>query len=64
MAANSTRNVALVNLCGIPPGARAVALNFTVTGGSASGNLRVYPAGIALPLASAINYIANKPPTT
>src|SRR4030095_4621950 len=34
----------LVGSCGIPPNARAVSLNVTVTQPQAAGNLRLYPA--------------------
>jgi uncharacterized repeat protein (TIGR01451 family) len=46
--------------CGVPYGARALALNVTVTQASASGNLRLYPAGIPVPLVSTINYGAGQ----
>ncbi|HEV8230927.1 MAG TPA: VCBS repeat-containing protein [Thermoanaerobaculia bacterium] len=42
--------------CGIPPSARAVALNLTVTQPSALGDFRFFPAGMAAPLASTINF--------
>ncbi len=42
--------------CGIPTSAVAVSINFTVTGFSSGGDLRVYPAGAALPLASIVNF--------
>jgi hypothetical protein len=56
LAANSTRNVALAGQCGLPAAARAVSLNVTVTGATAAGNLRLFPAGTALPLAATLNY--------
>lgn len=46
--------------CGVPYGARAVAVNVTVTQASASGNLRLYPAGMPVPLVSTINYGAGQ----
>jgi hypothetical protein len=42
--------------CGIPPSARAVALNLTVTQPAALGDFRIFAAGTAAPLASAINF--------
>jgi len=42
--------------CGIPPDAIALSFNLTVTQGTAGGDLRVYPAGVAAPLVSVINY--------
>jgi uncharacterized repeat protein (TIGR01451 family) len=45
--------------CGIPVGAAALSVNLTVTGGTAQGNLRLYPADVALPLVSTINFTAG-----
>ncbi len=42
--------------CGIPTSAVAVSINITVTGFSSGGDLRIYPAGATLPLASIINF--------
>jgi uncharacterized repeat protein (TIGR01451 family) len=42
--------------CGIDWGARALALNVTVTGATAAGNVRVYPAYSPVPNVSALNY--------
>lgn len=50
------RSFVLINRCGVPSTARAVALNVTVTEPGAAGFLTLYPAGIGLPLASTINY--------
>ncbi len=45
---------------GIPPGGvNAVFLNVTVTGPTAGGYLTVYPAGVARPLASNLNFTAG-----
>ena len=46
--------------CGVPTGAKAVSLNVTVTGSSATGNVRVYAAGAPAPSASTINYVAGQ----
>jgi pectate lyase len=56
LAANASRSFSLGTLCGIPAQARAVALNLTITGATSPGDLRVFPTGVSLPLASAINY--------
>jgi hypothetical protein len=57
LAANATRNFSLAaGACGVPVTARAVALNVTVTSATRVGNLRLFAAGAALPLASTINY--------
>ncbi len=42
--------------CGIPSTAVAISVNFTVTGFSGGGDLRIYPAGSPVPLASIINF--------
>lgn len=45
---------------GIPVEASAVAVNVTVTEGTAPSYLVVYPAGTARPLASSINFVADQ----
>jgi hypothetical protein len=40
--------------------ARAVAVNLTVTGATAAGDLRAYPGGTLLPAISSINYGAGQ----
>jgi hypothetical protein len=42
--------------CGIPTTALAISVNFTVTGFTGAGDIRVAPAGSTLPLASILNY--------
>jgi hypothetical protein len=56
LAANTVRTFPVANICGIPSSARAVAINLAVFFPSDGGDLRVYPAGQAAPLASAINF--------
>jgi len=51
-----TRSFTIAGQCGIPSGAEAVSFNFTITGGTAAGDLRFYPAGSVLPLVSTINW--------
>jgi hypothetical protein len=43
----------------VPLTARAVSLNLTVTAATSVGHLRLFPAGGAEPLASALNYAAG-----
>ena len=57
--ANSSRSFVFSGVCGIPTNATAIALNVTVTGASAAGDLRIYPGGSPAPMASAINYRAG-----
>jgi len=59
LAAGADRVFPLYNRCGIPPTARALSVNLTVTQPTANGNLRLYPAGIPLPLVSSVNYVAG-----
>jgi hypothetical protein len=56
LTAGVPRAFGVMNLCGVPASARAVALNLTVTGPTAAGHIRLYPAGPATPLVSAINF--------
>lgn len=63
LVANATRTFQLTGTvpgvpvqCGIPTFAKAVSVNFTVTGFSAAGDLRVFPAGGAVPATSIINF--------
>jgi len=51
-----SRSFPLAGSCGVPPDARTLSLNVTVTSPTHQGNLRIYPAGSALPLVSTINY--------
>jgi hypothetical protein len=46
--------------CGIGYGARSLALNVTVTGATAAGNVRVYPAYSPIPNVSVVNYAAGQ----
>lgn len=56
IAGLNERTFVMENRCGIPVGARAVAINITVTQPSKAGDLRFFPAGGPLPFASTINY--------
>lgn len=47
---------AVVGNCGIPDGAKAIALNVTVVKPESDGYLTLYAAGIARPVTSTINY--------
>ena len=46
--------------CGVPYGAGALALNVTVTGATAAGNVRVYPAWSPVPNASTVNFLSGQ----
>ena len=60
LSANTDRVFPLAGQCGIPAGARAVALNVTVTNPTAAGHLTVHPAGTPIPLASTVNFRAHQ----
>ncbi len=52
----SSRDVVVAGVAGVPADATAVALNVTVTGTTASSNLRIFPTGSGLPLVSSLNW--------
>jgi hypothetical protein len=56
LAAGAMRTFPVAGLCSIPSTAKAVALNLTVVSPTGFGDLRVFPAGLATPQASAINF--------
>jgi hypothetical protein len=60
LAAGASRTFPLAGICGIPPTAKAIAVNLTVVSQTQPGDLRLYPAGGAVPLASSINFAVNK----
>jgi Right handed beta helix region len=60
VAAGADGVFTLAGACGIPVTAKAVSLNLTVTQPTAQGNLRIYPEGAPLPLASTLNYVAGQ----
>lgn len=49
--------------CTIPVGAVGIMMNTTVVNGTASSFLTVYPADVARPSASSMNWVAAQPPT-
>jgi virginiamycin B lyase len=56
LTANANRTFIIAGQCGVPMTATAVAFNFTITGPTASGDLRTFPAGAGLPLVSTLNW--------
>ena len=56
LSAGATRTLPVGGSCAIPASAKAVSVNVTVTGSTASGHLTLYPAGGSLPPSSTINY--------
>lgn len=60
LAAGTTRTFVIPQQCGIPAGVRALSFNITITQPNTSGKLRLFPAGVPVPLAWAISYGANQ----
>jgi hypothetical protein len=60
LAANSSRSFPVAGRCGVPATARAVAINLAAVAPGESGNLRLHPAGSALPVASSLNYARGR----
>ena len=60
LVAGASRTFAVAGRCQVPASAWAASVNLTVTQPTAAGNLRAFPAGIPLPLASALNYGAGQ----
>jgi len=58
LVAGAERAFDVRGVCGIPAGARAIAVNVTVTGPTAPGNLRLWATG-ELPTSSTINFAAG-----
>ena len=59
LVAGTERSFDVRGACGIPAGARAIAVNVTVTGATAQGHLRLWGTGEARPLSSTINFVAG-----
>jgi hypothetical protein len=55
-----TRVFTVAGECGIPSTATAISINVTVTQPSATGNVRLFPAGQTVPTVSSINYAAGQ----
>jgi FtsP/CotA-like multicopper oxidase with cupredoxin domain len=59
LAAGASRTFAVSGVCGVPPTAKAVAVNVAVVLPTTGGHLTVYPAGTSVPLTSTINFRAG-----
>jgi hypothetical protein len=59
VGANSTRSFPILGACGVPLTAQAVVLNVTVVSPTDFGDLRMFPAGTTMPLASVINWVTS-----
>jgi hypothetical protein len=60
LACGTAQSFTVAGKCGVPASATAVSLNLTGTGSIAQGNLRLFAAGCAAPLASTLNYAAGQ----
>jgi hypothetical protein len=60
LVAGDERSFPVDLACGIPAGARALSVNITVVSPTAAGDLRLYPPGGGVPLASVINYSSGQ----
>ena len=60
LASAATRGVQMTGVCGIPHGAKAVALNVTVVSPAATGYLTLYPGASSPPGTSTMSYRTEK----
>lgn len=61
LASLATRNFPVQGLCGVPVGAKAVAINVTAVGPNGPGYLTLWPSGVSQPVVSSLNYDAGEP---
>lgn len=61
LASGATRNIQVQGKCGVPVGAKAAALNVTITQPSGAGHLIFWPSGGQAPGVSTINFVAGEP---
>jgi hypothetical protein len=54
------RTIPIAGLCGVPASAKAVSLNIAVTGPTAAGFVKLFPAGAVVPSTAAINFSAGQ----
>ena len=59
LAANAARSFPVLGVCNLPADATAAAIVATVVDETDFGDLRLFPAGSTLPLASTINFAVN-----
>ncbi len=60
LEAGKDRVFLVAGTCGVPASAKAISVNIAVTQPTNPGNLRLYPAGLPVPLVSTINYSAGQ----
>jgi hypothetical protein len=59
LAAGQTRTFQIRGNCGVPPSAKALAVNITSTDSTGPGFLAAYAAGTSLPSASYLNFVSG-----
>jgi hypothetical protein len=59
LTAGVSRTFPIAGNCGVPLTARAVSLNLTVTGGTRTGNVKLYPGDTPVPTTSSLNFTAG-----
>lgn len=59
LTAGATRNFTIAGNCSIPPTAKSVSINATVTQPTSPGHLTIFPVGAPVPNASTINFRAG-----
>ena len=60
LAAGAARTFDVAGRCGIPAGAKAVALTLTAVAPTDAGHLELYPAGMPAPNASTVNFARGR----
>ncbi len=60
LASGVSRTFTLAGACGVPASAKAVAVNVTTIGSTARGNVTLWPADLAKPTTSVINFGAGE----
>src|SRR6185295_16446545 len=59
LASGETRQIQIAGLCGVPPSAKAISFNLTVTQPSVRGALTLWPTGVTVNTSS-INFSAGQ----
>ncbi|HEX9286958.1 MAG TPA: hypothetical protein VF999_06795, partial [Thermoanaerobaculia bacterium] len=60
LAAGDVRSFVLAGQCGVPPTAKSLAVNLTVTQPSSGGHITAFPAGGGAPSTSTVNFSAGQ----
>ena len=60
LVGQTTRDIMVRGVCGIPEGAKSIMYNATIVGAAAPGFLTLYPGDAALPTASSLNFATGE----